>query len=301
MVEKSFNIEFHKSVLIAEVLTYLAPRPGGLYVDATFGGGGHTYAILAHEPGCRVIACDWDAESLERNSALVREQFGERLETIWGNFAQLPQLLKKKGFPRVDGVLADFGTSQFQITERAGFSFTGTAPLDMRMSQAHGQLTAEELIRRASEEELSYIFHTFGEERFSRRIARAVVAARRERPIKTTADLVKVILSVVPKRLGGLHPATRVFQALRIVVNRELENIQTFLGHLPQILAPEGRAVCISFHSLEDRLVKTYFRDNKDLFEVLTPKVVIPQDEEVHENPSARSARLRAAQFRGVK
>lgn len=276
----------------------MAPRPGGIYVDATFGGGGHTYALLAHEPQCRVIACDWDREALDRNSVLMQEQFGDRFDTMWGNFAQLPLLLRKKGYGRVDGVLADFGTSQFQIMERAGLSFSVNSPLDMRMSAAHGQKTAADIIKQASEDELAYIFYTYGEERHARRIARAIVQERKLRPLKMTHDLVRVVLSVVPMKYGALHPATKVFQALRIVVNHELQNIETFLHHLPQILNPAGRAVCISFHSLEDRLVKTYFRDQRALFELLTEKAVKATDEEVAANASSRSARLRAALLR---
>lgn len=286
---------YHKSVLVAEVISYMAPKADAVYVDATFGGGGHSRALLESEPTCRIIACDWDKGALELNAPVLEKEFPGRFDWMWGNFTQLPMLLRKKGISRVDGVLADFGTSQYQIFESAGFSFSRNTPLDMRMSTAHYPTTAADIIRRAPEEELVHIFEVFGEERFARRIAHAIIEQRRIKPIVTTADLTKVILSVVHYRPGSIHPATRVFQALRIAVNHELEHIETFLKHIPVIVTPGGRAVCISFHSLEDRSVKTFFRDNKTIFEVLTPKVIMPSETEVRLNPSSRSARLRAA------
>lgn len=298
-VTQSHNLAYHRTVLIDEVLEYLNPQPGKVYIDATFGGGGHTRAILLHEPNCSVIAVDWDLQALEKNTPALQEEFGDRFYWIWGNFAQLPHLLKKNNIGAVDGVLVDFGTSQYQITDREGFSFAADTPLDMRMSTAHYKVTAAEIVNNASEKELVVIFQDYGEERHARKIARAICEARDIKKIRTTADLTKIITSVVPftyiKGRKGIHPATRVFQALRIVVNKELENIKTFLGHTPEILNEDGRVVCISFHSLEDRLVKNYFRDNKDIFEILTPKVVVPTDEEVRVNPSSRSSRLRAA------
>lgn len=297
-VTQSHNVAYHRTVLIDEVLHYLNPQQGKVYIDATFGGGGHTRAILIKEPGCSVIAVDWDLQALEKNAPALQEEFGERFSWIWGNFAQLPHLLKKHNIGKVDGVLVDFGTSQYQITDREGFSFAANTPLDMRMSTAHYKVTAADIVNNASEKELVVIFQDYGEERHARKIARAICEARAIKKIRTTADLTKIITSVVPFQKGkrGIHPATRVFQALRIVVNKELENIKTFLGHAADILNKEGRVVCISFHSLEDRLVKNYFRDNKDVYEILTPKVVVPTDEEVRVNPSSRSSRLRAAQ-----
>ncbi len=276
---------YHKTVLVREVIQYLAPRPSGVYVDATFGGGGHTRAILEYEPTCRVIACDWDRNAIDSNGGngpALKEEFGDRLEFVWGNFAQLPHLLKKIDEGPVDGILADFGTSQFQIANLPGFSFTQNLPLDMRMSTSHFTVTAADIINSATESELADIFWLYGEERGR---------------IRTTFDLVNLITSIMPVIRGKIHPATRVFQALRIKVNHELENIETFLKHLEQIVAPGGRVVCISFHSLEDRLVKRFIRDHKDLFIELTPKVVIAGDKERWENPSSRSAKLRAAEI----
>lgn len=298
MVAQTHNPTYHRTVLINEVLEYLAPQPGNVYLDATFGGGGHTRAILTAEPGCSVIAVDWDQKALELNSPALKDEFGERVQFIWGNFSQLPHLLKKHNMGKVDGVLVDFGTSQYQIMVRDGFSFALDTPLDMRMSPAHQQVTAADIVNNASENELVVIFKDYGEERHARAMARAMIAARAQRRFRTTGELVDVITSVVPHRKGKIHPATRIFQALRIVVNKELENIKTFLLHLPQILKADARVVCISFHSLEDRLVKNYFREQQEHFELLTPKVVVPTDEEIHMNASSRSSRLRAARMK---
>lgn len=298
-VAQSHNIAYHRTVLIDEVLEYLNPQPGKIYVDATFGGGGHTRAILLKEPHCRVVALDWDLQALEKNMPALQEEFGDRLKYIWGNFAQLPHLLDKFDWGKVDGILVDFGTSQYQITSREGFSFAADTPLDMRMSPAHYKTTAADIINHATEKELIHIFQEFGEERHSRRIAHAICEARQLRKIKTTGRLVEIIRSAVPyhgEKKRGIHPATRVFQALRIVVNKELENIKTFLQHLPEVLNSGGRVVCISFHSLEDRLVKNYFREQGDEFKLLTKKVVMPTEEEIRYNRSSRSSRLRAAE-----
>ena len=291
----------HKSVLTNEVLEYLNPQPGKVYLDATFGVGGHTRAILEHEPRCSVIALDWDTTALDRYGLPLQEEFPGRLRLIWGNFALLYRLLKKNRIKSVDGVLADFGTSQVQITERPGFSVYRDTDLDMRMSPSHHSITAYEIVNTFSEAELRDIFWQFGEERHTKRIVDAIVRVRAEQPIKTTKQLAAVIYKAVPKtQRPVIHPATRVFQALRIYVNKELDNIQSFLRTLPSVLNPGGRAVCISFHSLEDRLVKRFFKEQKDagMFTVLTPKVVVASEQERTENPSSRSAKLRAAERR---
>ena len=294
----SESMLFHKSVLVDEVLFYLDPQPNGLYIDATFGSGGHARAILQKEPTCSVIGIDWDKASLDRYAPLIAEQFGDRFIPIWGNFALLYKLLKKIDVAQVNGILADFGTSQMQIAEQPGFSLYSDAPLDMRMSMAHHKTTAAQVLSTASEEKLFHIFADFGEERFSRKIARAIVNERSKNKFKTTRQLAEFIKRIVPhKPQIKIHPATRVFQALRIYVNQELDNIRSFLkGSLP-FLADQGRLVCISFHSLEDRLVKQFFHDQEreNKLRVLTKKVVKPTDEEVLANPSARSAKLRAA------
>ena len=289
---------YHKPVLIAEVLHFLDPQPGKIYVDATFGGGGHTAAILEHQPQCTVIAVDWDATALQLNAPKIEAAYGDRFKMIQGNFARLPLLLKRMGVGKVDGLLADFGPSQYQILHKEGFSFASHEPLDMRMSPEYQKKTAFDIVKNASQEELEYIFRTYGEERQARRIARRIVETRRARPIKTAYELALLVKeAVVPRRsYYKIHPATQVFQALRIAVNKELENIRAFLIHSPALLNPGGRIVCISFHSLEDRIVKQFFREHAE-FRVLTPKVVTASAEELHVNPSARSARLRAAEL----
>jgi 16S rRNA (cytosine1402-N4)-methyltransferase len=290
------NEAYHKSVLVQEVLEYLAPQAGKIYIDATFGGGGHTRAILQAEPHCSVIAGDWDQKALEMNGPSVEAEFPGRIQFFWGNFANLKHYLKKKNIEAVDGILADFGTSQYQIAQREGISFARDTSLDMRLSPAHFTITAADILNTASEAELRYIFQEFGQERFSKRIAHAVVEARKKKRFKTTGDLVDVILSIAPHNPRFIHPATRVFQALRIVVNKELDNISSFLLHATELLNPHGRLVCISFHSLEDGLVKRFFKEHTEELEVLTRRVIIARPEEISMNPSARSAKLRAAQ-----
>lgn len=289
----------HTPVLVSEVLHYLNPQPEKVYLDVTFGSGGHTRAILDKEPTCKVIAMDWDEVTLERFGQELLPIYGDRLELIWGNFALLYRVLKREGIDKLDGILADFGTSQVQIAERPGLSLFKEAGLDMRMSPPHQQETAEDVVNQASERTLADIFYTFGEERYGRRIARAIVEKRAKKPIKTTKDLVDIIDAVVPKTQHNIHKATRVFQALRIYVNRELHNIRSFLPAALKALNPDGRIVCISFHSLEDRIVKQYFKEQQDIgvVELLTPKVVRPTPEEIAENPSSRSSRLRAARL----
>ena len=286
---------YHKPVLVEEVLEYLAPKAGGVYIDATFGGGGHTRAILTKEPTCKVIAIDWDKTAIETNAPAIEEEFPGRVTFIWGNFSHLALLLKKQGITQVDGILADFGTSQFQILEKPGFSFSKDSPLDMRMSSGHHKITAYDVIKRTPESELVKIFQEYGQERFSRKIAKAICDARFVRPIKTTGDLVNIITRINPIRPGTIHPATRVFQALRIVVNKELENIKSFLQQATQVLNPDGHIVCISFHSLEDRIVKQFFKEHNEQLNNLTPKIVTAQPDEIYRNASSRSAKLRAA------
>jgi 16S rRNA (cytosine1402-N4)-methyltransferase len=294
---------YHKSVLVNEVLQYLDPQPGKVYIDATFGGGGHTRAILDKEPNCKVIAFDWDTKALEHGQQML-EQYGERLEFMWGNFASIYMLLKKHKIDRVDGVLADFGTSQTQIFTKDGFSFTQDSFLDMRMSSAHYKTTAAEILNKSSEEKLANIFFELGEEGMARKIAKTIVEERKKKKFKMTSQLVDLIVKIKgPKRGKAAHPATKVFQALRIYVNHELENIECFLQAMPKVLNDAGRVVCISFHSLEDRLVKHFFKEfghttvNQGRFEILTPRVVIATPEELAQNLSARSACLRAASY----
>lgn len=292
----------HKSVLVNEVIENLNLKPGGVYIDVTFGAGGHTRAILEAEPTCHVIAVDWDTTSLETYGKALQEEFPGRVTLLWGNFALIYKMLKKERKGNVNGILADFGTSQMQITDRHGFSVYRDTPLDMRMSPAHQKTTAAMIVNSASEEELREIFWRYGEEKYTKQIARAIVQERETHYIETTGELADLIERVTPKsrdKRQKIHPATRVFQALRICVNKELENITSFLSAALQLLAPEGRLVCISFHSLEDRLVKQFFVDraHEGLVKIVTHKVVTAGDDELEKNPSARSAKLRAIEF----
>lgn len=292
------NIKAHKPVLMNEVLEYLDVKPGKTYLDVTFGSGGHTRAILEKEPTCTVIAMDWDTKALEDFGAPLQEEFGDRLTLIWGNFGHLYKLLKKHTIESVDGILADFGTSQIQIANTAGLSVFKDTPLDMRLSPAHFQVTAADIINKATEEKLAQIFFQLGQEPKARQIARAIVAQRSNRRFKTTGQLVDLVESIIPnKGKRTIHPATKVFQALRIYVNHELDNIEAFFPAAIKALNTNGRLVCISFHSLEDRIVKQVFKDQEHakMLEVLTQKVVTASPEELAENPSARSAKLRAA------
>jgi len=294
-------VVYHKPVLVEEVLTYLNPQPGKVYLDVTFGGGGHTRAILEREPHCSVIALDWDSVALEKNGYPLQDEFPGRLTLLWGNFSQVDRHLKKEHLGPVDGILADFGTSQYQLLERAGFSFNNDTPLDMRMSPAHQKVTAAEIINKATENKLFEIFRDLGQETRAKKIARVIVQERSIKPIVTTRQLAQLIERIVPRGAKKIHPATQVFQALRMYVNKELENIHSFLIASLRILKPEGRVACISFHSLEDRLVKNFFREHavmQPLLELVTAHVVQATEEEVRVNASSRSAKLRVAQLK---
>ncbi len=275
----------HLSVLSREVVEGLAIRPGGRYLDATVGGGGHSRLILEAAPGVQLVAIDRDRMALEAAGSRLAE-YGDAV-TFWqGNFADYqPQEM------RFDGIVADLGVSSAQLDRpERGFSFRYEAPLDMRMDERQ-ELSAEEIINYWDEVELADIFYRYGEERFSRRIARRIVERR---PLETTTQLASAVASSVPGkyRNGKIHPATRVFQALRIAVNGELAALETFLEKAPLWLHPGGRLGIISFHSLEDRLVKHRMRDSP-LLKVLTKKPITPGDAEIAHNSRSRSAKLR--------
>lgn len=290
--------EPHVPVLLREVLAWLEPRPGGRYVDGTVGAGGHARALLEAAGGrAELLAIDRDPEAL-RVAAGRLAPYRDRVRFVRGDYRDLDRILDEAGWSRVDGILLDLGVSSLQLDDpRRGFSYQADGPLDMRMDPAQ-PLTAADLVNRASREELADWIRRYGEERWAGRIADFIVAERQRRPITTTGHLVEVIKAAIPARARrqGPHPARRTFQALRIAVNRELEGLEEALARAAHRLAPGGRLVTISFHSLEDRAVKQAFRrlDAGGGFRVLTRKPVTPGEDEVARNPRARSARLRA-------
>ena len=302
----------HIPVLLAEVLDALAPRAGAAYCDATFGGGGYAGAILS-AADCTLWAIDRDPDAIARGAALA-SRFPGRLHLVEGRFGDMLDLLSARGVAALDGVVMDLGVSSFQLDQaERGFSFRADGPLDMRM-ETRGP-SAADLVNTLSESELADIFFKLGEERFSRRIARAIVAQRQEGRIDTTAQLAAIVRRVVPRDPSGLDTATRSFQALRIAVNDELGEIERGLRAAADLLAPGGRLVVVSFHSLEDRIVKRFMADatgragsasrhdpaslaarRAPAFQLLTPRAVRPGRDETNKNPRARSARLRAMQ-----
>ncbi|MCJ7602378.1 MAG: 16S rRNA (cytosine(1402)-N(4))-methyltransferase RsmH [Desulfobulbaceae bacterium] len=290
----------HLPVLLDEVIHYLAPQDGGLYVDGNLGLGGHSGAILeASSPGGRVIGFDWDEDALAQ-ARINLERFTGRVEIVRRNFAEIKEVLLDLGVGKVDGLLLDLGLSSLQLDGSGrGFSFQGSEPLDMRMDVRSPE-TAADLLNRASEQELADIFYLYGEERQARRIASCVVDVRRKIPLSATDQLVKIVENAVPRRFWPkkIHVATKVFQALRIAVNRELDNLEKILDSVADIVKPGGRICVISFHSLEDRLVKRAFRNNPALM-LVTAKVVTAAYDEILANPRSRSARLRVAAVRG--
>ena len=286
----------HLPVMLEEVVTCLAPVDGGVYVDGNLGLGGHTEGILeACGPTGRVVGFDWDAAAL----TLAQERlarFSGRVRFVHENFSSIKETLMELGIGTIDGLLLDLGLSSLQLDASGrGFSFKGSEPLDMRMDQRQAT-TAAELVNEASEEELADIFFYYGEERQARRIAEEIVEARRKEKIVSTDQLVALVDRAIPKRFHPkkIHVATKVFQALRIAVNRELDSLERILADGATLLAPGARFCVISFHSLEDRLVKQAFRENP-LLEVVTPKPLTPGRAECLRNPRARSAKLRVA------
>jgi 16S rRNA (cytosine1402-N4)-methyltransferase len=287
----------HVSVLVDEVCEYLQPAAGRIYVDGTLGLGGHARRILdASAPDGRVIGFDWDEQAID----LARKRlapYGDRLRIVRSNYADLVAGLAGEGVMAAHGLVLDLGVSSLQL-DRAGrgFSFQVDAPLDMRMDMRL-QETAAQLIARLSAEELADVFYNFGEERQSRRIAARLVEARKKQPVATTCQLAEIVARAIPRRFHppSIHVATRVFQALRIAVNRELNNLVKVLAEAPSVLVPGARMCVLTFHSLEDRIVKQAFAGSRD-YKVLTRKPVLPGRQEILANPRARSAKLRVAE-----
>ena len=286
----------HVPVLLVEAMEYLAVQPDGIYIDATLGAGGHAQEILKRLESGRLLGLDRDPQALEVARGRLAG-FGEKLIMQHGNFAEIDALHAASGLAPADGVLADLGLSSLQLADASrGFSFNLPGPLDMRMDPGSDS-TAADLINRTRERDLADLIYQLGEERHSRRIARDIVKAR---PYRLTTELAQVVTRAIPSRAGlhQIHPATRTFQALRLAVNRELENLEQFLDRILSVLRPGGRVVILSFHSLEDRLVKHTFQrwQREGRARILTRKVVRPTEEEVQANPRARSAKLRAAE-----
>ena len=299
----------HVPVLLAEVCTALDVKSGGLFVDGTFGAGGYTRAILDAHPQNRVIAIDRDPDAIAGGAPLVAK-FKKRLMLASGRFGDLDGIAQAQGAGSVDGVVLDIGVSSMQLDQaERGFSFRNEGPLDMRMEREGP--SAADLINESSEAELADIFYHYGEERRARAVARAVLEARRRQPFETTRQLAELVASLIWQEPGGIHPATRVFQGLRIAVNDELGELVRALHAAERILKPGGRLVVVTFHSLEDRIVKQFFAARtgraasgsrhlpttaapEPTFEAITRGPVVPGDQEMSRNPRARSAKLRA-------
>lgn len=299
----------HKPVMLAEVLTAMQPKNGEVYVDATFGAGGYTAALL-ESAECKVYAIDRDPD-VRQFAQKLQEKYAGRFCLLMGCFSDMVALLAAEGVAKVDGVVMDIGVSSMQIDQAdRGFSFRQAGPLDMRQSQQG--MTAAEVVNTLPEEEIADILYRYGEEKQSRRIAKSIVARRVQKPFETTTDLAELIASVLRGK-HEIHPATRSFQALRIFVNRELEELEMALEASEKLLAPSGRLVVVSFHSLEDRIVKNFLKERTGYAESVSrhmpvvtgevsrsfiqpmKKAVLPQEEETRANPRARSAKLRCA------
>lgn len=305
----------HQPVLLKETIDLLCWREDGVYVDCTLGAGGHSEAILKNSPHSQVIGIDQDSEAIKAASERLAP-FGERVIFVWDNFKNIDEILEKIQVPQVDGILMDLGISSPQLDHKErGFSYQQDAPLDMRMNQVSGAITAQDLVNNLTEDELSQIIFRYGEERWAKRIAQFIVKERENNTLTTTGQLVDIIKAAIPKkaREGGHHPAKKTFQALRIAVNNELKIISPAMEEGAKHLAPGGRLAVISFHSLEDRIVKDTMRylakdcicppeqavctcDKEQIVKVVTRKPICAGDEELAANPRARSAKLRVGE-----
>ncbi len=292
--------KFHIPVMLVEVIDYLKLSPGKIIVDATIGTGGHSKGIIERiMPGGKLIGIDRDEDSL----AVARERlrdFGPACEFVYGNFVNMDDILKNLNIKKIDGVLFDLGLSSYQLEDpNRGFSFQYEGPLDMRFDR-NSFISAYDLINNLNEEEISTMLWTFGEERWHNRIAHFLVEERQKRAIATTRELSDIVVKAIPHKYRHyrIHPATRTFQAVRIAVNRELETIGVGISEAIELLDRSGRICVISFHSLEDRIVKFSFRKfaASGEIKIITPKPLTPQDAEVGENPASRSSKLRVAE-----
>jgi 16S rRNA (cytosine1402-N4)-methyltransferase len=297
-----FKIKFHTPVMLNEALNYLNLSPGKIIVDATIGTGGHAQAILERIlPAGKLIGIDRDNDSLAICQERLRE-YSKSCEFVHGNFSNIDEILKSLNVKRIDGVLFDLGISSFQLDDaRRGFSFQKEGPLDMRLDR-DSYISAYDLVNNLNEDEISSLLWNFGQERWHNRIAHLLVQERERHPIATTLELANIVVRSIPNRYRHryyrIHPATRTFQAVRIAVNRELETLDTAINKAILILARGARICAISFHSLEDRVVKLSFRKTAadGLINILTPKPLTPAESEIKDNSSSRSSKLRAAE-----
>ena len=284
--------------MISELLEGLSLSPGGVYVDATMGLGGHTEAMLSRCPGIKLVfGLDWDTEAVRQAGLRLRHSCN-KVQFINRNFTDLPEVLLSNDMKGVDGILMDLGISSFQLENSGrGFSFSREEPLDMRMDRS-GSVTAADMVNRLSAKKLADLIWTYGEERWAKHIAKRIYERRKVTPFLTSTDLASMVANAIPRKCHPrrIHPATKTFQALRIAVNRELDNLRDALELFPACLKPNGRMCVISFHSLEDRLVKHAFREDVRL-KPLTKKPIVPSRDETLINPRARSAKMRIAQL----
>ncbi|MFU0784113.1 MAG: 16S rRNA (cytosine(1402)-N(4))-methyltransferase RsmH [Thermoanaerobacterium thermosaccharolyticum] len=302
----------HESVLLNETIEYLKVKPDGVYVDGTLGGGGHSYEILRRLPKGRLIAIDRDMDALY--AASVRLKDFNNVTYVHDNYKNIKNILKNIDIERIDGAILDLGVSSYQLDEvKRGFSYMHDAPLDMRMDK-ESALTAEHVVNNYSEDDIAKILFDYGEEKWAKRIAKFIVEERKKRPIKTTFQLVDIIKKAVPasKRRTGPHPAKRTFQAIRIEVNDELKGLDSAIDNFIDVMNPNGRIAIITFHSLEDRIVKNMYKKlenpctcpknlpctcgKKPVIKIITKKPVTPNKEELKTNPRSRSAKLRVAE-----
>ncbi len=293
-------MKIHVPVMVAEVIEHLNLAPGKLIIDATLGGGGHSLEVLKRiGPSGKLIGIDRDQFALERAKERL-SQYAGQCQFIHGNFKDIDKITSDLNIRKVDGILIDLGVSSMQLEDpERGFSFLTDGPLDMRMDK-DSYISAYDLVNNLNEEELSHLLWNFGEERFHNRIARFLVKERERHPIVSTLELSSIVCRAMPARFRHqrIHPATRTFQAVRIAVNRELEALQEAIAKAVELLDKNGRICIISFHSLEDRIVKHTFKglESQGLINIITPKPLIPSDEEVRQNSASRSSKLRAAE-----
>lgn len=292
----------HKTVMLKEVIEYLDPKQGQMFVDGTANGGGHTFALAEKVvPDGKVIAIEWDKDIFDNLKNKVEgSEFKNNISVANDNYANLKDIISQNGVNNIDGIVLDLGFSSLHLESSGrGFSFQKDEPLDMRYSQGQ-ELTAYEIVNGWPEEDIARILRDYGEERFSYKIAKTIYDQRKRGKISTTNDLVKVIERAVPAfyRRGKIHCATRTFQALRIAVNGELDNVESVLPQIVETLKSGGKVAIISFHSLEDRIVKNFFKDNakEGKLKIITKKPIVASDEEMKENPRSRSAKLRVAE-----